>query len=506
MGVVTRLLDNTEGVSIEDLPELGGAAAVANIAFKAGQQVFREKALVIAPSATNLARVRAYCQLEDHARRMLRETFFSEAPSVRCAATAACESAEATGDTAVEVLSALHAEGWDLELPEVEAVIRVWNLNAYDNALAPVACKVSHSCAPNLSIRVDTASGIIEGTACRSIAVGESLGSWYVQDTGLWWMGADVRRTFLLQDRGFRCLCVRCRSPDLCRALPCDACGALGSVVPCGHKPTAVEVGLTWHCEKCGREAFGDALQSSAEVQLTQRVLLELKPARGVPKATAEELVALAADARSRLGDHHWTAAAAALVLHFRSRAEGGLLTPFAVACGLRFLGWLVDRKLAPPPAGIVRTPIAMAIDCIAWLCAIPKALSNGHRALAHRPDAIQDLRCVGSRLLKDFLLPIFDATGDTVAKVAGTGERVAMLKEWLADLQKHCGRCTAPLQASPAACGRCKQVRYCSRECQQADWKERHKAGCLPSTMSLSEDLTFKLIVQTASEGGYLK
>lgn len=100
-----------------------------------------------------------------------------------------------------------------------------------------------------------------------------------------------------------------------------------------------------------------------------------------------------------------------------------------------------------------------------------------------------EDLRCVGSRLcgaavwtwtaglqeddllsakcrfeelqilqfgdprLKDFLLPIFDATGDTVAKasgrtleesyefalldqqVAGTGERVAMLKEWLADL-----------------------------------------------------------------------
>ena len=28
------------------------------------------------------------------------------------------------------------------------------------------------------------------------------------------WMGADVRRTFLLQDRGFRCLCVRCRSPE----------------------------------------------------------------------------------------------------------------------------------------------------------------------------------------------------------------------------------------------------------------------------------------------------
>eukprot|EP00435_Cladocopium_sp_Y103_P045577 s827_g13.t1 len=182
------------------------------------------------------------------------------------------------------------------------------------------------------------------------------------------------------------------RSPDPCRALPCDACGAVGSVLPSGHKPQMErpELGLTWSCQKCCREASGDALHSAAEVQLTQRVLLELKPARGVPKATAEELVALAADARSRLGDHHWTSAGAALVLHFRCRAEGGLLTPFAVACGLRFLGWLVDRKLAMPPAGIVRTPIAMALDCIAWLCATPKALTNS-RALEHRQDAPQD-------------------------------------------------------------------------------------------------------------------
>ncbi len=69
------------------------------------------------------------------------------------------------------MLSALHAEGWDLELPEVEAprcsgphgktptfrgldakaVIRVWNLNAYDNALAPVACKVRQRDGPKTS-------------------------------------------------------------------------------------------------------------------------------------------------------------------------------------------------------------------------------------------------------------------------------------------------------------------------------------------------------------------
>ena len=36
---------------------------------------------------------------------------------------------------------------------------------------------------------------------------------------------------------------------------------------------------------------------------------------------------------------------------------------------------------------------------------------------------------------LRDFLLPIFDATGQTVAKVACTGERMALLKGWLAEL-----------------------------------------------------------------------
>ena len=33
---------------------------------------------------------------------------------------------------------------------DVKAVIRVWNLNAYDNALAPVACKVRQRDGPKI--------------------------------------------------------------------------------------------------------------------------------------------------------------------------------------------------------------------------------------------------------------------------------------------------------------------------------------------------------------------
>jgi len=488
----------TSGVLVADLPELGGAAAVASRDFQAGERVFEEPVLVIAPSATNLARVRAYCQLPAEKRRLLREDFFGEAPPVRCAATAAC-SGEVSGDSAAEVLATLRAEGQDdLALAEVEDVIRVWNLNAYDNALAPVACKVSHSCAPNLTIRVDAIEGIIEGTACRQIVAGEALGSWYIQDTGVWWMGADIRRSFLKQDRGFSCLCTRCQSPDACRALPCDACGA-GTVLPQGHSRTTSEAQPTWRCASCSRDTLsGDLHRSTAEAQLTHRMLLELKPPRGVPKASPEELVALAGDVRSRLGDEHWISAAAALVLHFRCRPEGGLLNPLSVACGCRFLGWLLDKKLPLPPAPIVRTPIAVAIDCIAWLGQVPDVASGASQAFRWRDQTIKDQRSIASRLLQDWLLPIFMATGGTIAKVANTGARVASLKEWLSNLRSTCGHCSKKLDGQhPLVCGRCKQVRYCSRACQQANWKD-HKGGCLPIAESLAGELAFKLIANT--------
>jgi len=428
---------------------------------------------------------------------MLREQFFGEAPAVRCAATAACRPGEASGDSSGEVLTALRDEGYpDLELSEVEAVIRVWNLNAYDSALAPLACKVSHSCSPNVSVCVDAEVGAIEAIACRSIAAGDSLGSWYFQDTGLWWMGADVRRAIFETDRGFLCGCLRCQGPDKCRALPCDACGE-GKVIPNGCPAGQVKVQPTWSCCACHSTAAGD-VRVNAETELVPRVLLELRPPRGSPKASAEELVALAADVRTRLGLHHWAAAAVTLVLHIRVRPPGGSLDPFSAACGTRFLGWLQDLNLPTPPAGIVRTPISVAMECAAFLGPVPGAALNKQEEAAPRP---KDGRCIAARILRDFLLPIYRISGAAVAKVAKTSERVEALQFWLKSLQSTCGRCGTSLVSSDGAnvavqaCGRCKQVRYCGRECQQADWKDRHKACCLPSAESLAGESCFKII-----------
>lgn len=484
---------DTSGVVVADRAELGGKTALADRAFAAGARVFRERALVLAPASTNLARLRAYLALPGAARAELREQFWAEAPAVRCAATAACRPDTAgTGDAASEVLAALRAEGHThLELPEVEAVIRVWNLNAYDNALAPVACKCAHSCAPNISIRVDVEAAAIEATACREIQKGEPLGSWYFQDTGLWWMGADVRRAIFETERGFVCHCARCDGPDACRAVLCEACRE-GEAVP--ERASASSV---WRCGRCGRASAGDPLKLAAEAEIVPRVLLELRPPRGAaaaaaPKrASAEELATFAAGARERLGPNHWATAAALLVLHYRGRAtSGGQVDRFTVAAGCRFLGWLVDRRLQWPPASVVRTPVAISLDCAAFLAFGPSP------AEGDGPAALADGRALAARLLSDFLLPLFDASGGTVAAIAGTGPRTDKLRMWLAELRSTCGRCGERCGAQASACGRCKQVRYCSRECQQADWKARHKAGCLAATESLAGEAAWRMIL----------
>eukprot|EP00928_Gymnodinium_smaydae_P031403 TRINITY_DN23054_c1_g1_i2.p1 TRINITY_DN23054_c1_g1~~TRINITY_DN23054_c1_g1_i2.p1 ORF type:complete len:478 (-),score=82.51 TRINITY_DN23054_c1_g1_i2:448-1881(-) len=344
------------GVEVVNRAELGGGCVEARRHFRAGERVFLERALVVAKGHTNLARLRAYCGLQPEVQAELRETFWAEEPGIRCAATAACRPDSAgSGDSSAEVLAQLRTEGYEkLTLEEVETVIRVWNLNAYDCALASLACKVSHSCDPNVVMRVDADAGVIEATACRPIKEGEQIGTWYFQDTGLWWMGADIRSSIFKSDRGFRCGCQRCQGTDVCRALPCESCNK-GTCVPEGV-PEAGKEACNWYCSDCGRRGAGNALRLKAEAELAPRVLMELRPPRNMPKSSPEDLVALDRDATARLGSGHWVAAAAALVLHFRARS-GGNLDAFTVACGCRFLGWLMSRSLPLPPASWCERP-----------------------------------------------------------------------------------------------------------------------------------------------------
>lgn len=486
------------GVEVMDRQELGGLTAIAKRNFCSGERVFREKALVIASATTNASRLKAYAALPPAQRLQLRSGFWRESPSVNCAATAACRPGSSTGDSAMEVWSSLRAEGFtsendDISLEEVEEVIRVWNLNAYDRVLAPIACKVAHSCSPNISVNVDVDAGVVEATACRRIVTGDVLGSWYFQDTGLWWMGSDVRRAIFETERGFLCNCERCQARDPCRAIPCERCGCEASPSPRSSST------MTWNCSSCEwiSGAGPPAARLASEAELVPLVLLELRPPRGAAgaaRSSPEDLVTLAANVRERLGPNHWANAAVLLVLFHRVREPPGACDypgRSCIAAGVRFLGWLVQRQLPRPPASVIRTPVAMALECAEWL-------------IKDVPGCDVEGRCLAARILCDFLLPLMDASGSTVAAVAKTGEKVARLRKWLANLHISCGNCGETLGVpaadgltvgTSAACGRCRQVRYCSRECQLADWKRGHKAGCLQHADSLCSDAAWKML-----------
>jgi hypothetical protein len=261
---------------------------------------------------------------------------------------------------------------------------------------------------------------------------------------------------------------------------------------------------------------------------------VELKPPKNKPRTDFEELENLSTEARARVGQRHWVSAASSLILHFRSRMKvGGSLDATSVAYGCRFLGWLIDCDLPMPPSTIVRTPVSIVMDCASYLAPIKPitALGGSDASTASvftvgpTVCATADRRCIAGRLLTQFLLPLFDASGEGIADVANTRVRVAALRTWLVTMRGTCGRlgcgkklgnskaadggaacedvCTdAKDVVPPLACGRCKQVRYCGRECQTADWKERHKAGCLSATEPLAGDAAWELLVSSGCVG----
>lgn len=234
------------------------------------------------------------------------------------------------------------------------------------------------------------------------------------------------------------------------------------------------------------------------EAELAQQLLTQLKPPRGRAPPTAQELLALEKESRASLGPGHWVSAGANMVMHLRTRPPSGQLDNFTVACGVRFLGFILSRELPLPSAAIVRTPISIACDCCAWMTG--RGFGRGQTTRAAQE---QDLRCVASRILSNFLLPVFNASGKPIARIAGLQDRVDALCEWRCEFQSNCGCCGRGLGMGkpgedglpkPLACGRCKQLRYCSKECQQKDWS-KHKLGCIEAKEPLTSDRVMQLL-----------
>ena len=69
-----------------------------------------------------------------------------------------------------------------------------------------------------------------------------------------------------------------------------------------------------------------------------------------------------------------------------------------------------------------------------------------------------------------------FDARTGRYAVALDDGKELSLKAECVARAGCAAARCAS--EEASSVCGRCEAVRYCSRECQRADWKA-HKGAC---------------------------
>lgn len=217
-------------------------------------------------------------------------------------------------------------------------------------------------------------------------------------------------------------------------------------------------------------------------------MLSSLRPEKGAVQKSLEEMLQLRDSVLGELGPEHWASAAMDIVVSYRHRAAtGGIISSMLVAFeGLHFLGWLLRRNLPLAPARILRTPLSLAVD-VAHFC------GNLGGDLEGKAVAGLDGRSIAARLTKDFILPVLAGScGDpALAGLQTFWQKVGAISALTECLKSQCAACKRVLgkDRKAMACGQCKQLLYCSKECQANDWKQRHKKGCLPASESLGSD-----------------
>jgi hypothetical protein len=99
---------------------------------------------------------------------------------------------------------------------------------------------------------------------------------------------------------------------------------------------------------------------------------------------------------------------------------------------------------------------------------AAPVAAGSARRLATGTHVIVQRLETKPEHNSKQARVLAFDARSERYVVVLGNGKELSHKPECVASAQ--CARCAS--EEASSMCARCQTVRYCSRECQRADWK----------------------------------
>lgn len=165
------------------------------------------------------------------------------------------------GKSLLEPAKALFMLGAIEDFTVIHQLLSIYMTNGHNyrgthTAIPLFGSKFAHSCVPNVGYSSLTSEdGALEYKLLRPIKKGELVCFSYLAD--LLETPTNERRQLLQETKSFRCLCVRCNGPDLCRCLPCPHCEARISCMYLSQSDDPY-----WECPACGM-LESDALLST---------------------------------------------------------------------------------------------------------------------------------------------------------------------------------------------------------------------------------------------------
>lgn len=327
--------------------------------------------------------------------------------------------------------------------------------------------KVVHSCAApgHYEFDVDMDMGVV--TARYDIQPSTRIGVWLLEDTSMWWKGADVRSQALSDAQVVlgECKCERCQDKDSCRALKCPG-GCSGNIMRHGGK-------MRWLCNQCDFE--GSDTSCAGFIEVEQQLIREIGD---ITELSKQELNSWLDTVESRIGLKHWLAAALWREIYYRYSVQREETSFTAVHCSLQIMEWILTRELPVPPQPVVDELAQMALHTLEFL--------NRHK------EGVRDLRVVFIRAVK-LVKMLFEKID------RGLLEQHKPFAGAVINLRRNCSFCRSPVDEDPAyeddtvseedvcvengprVCGVCEDLRYCDMGCQKADL-QRHQCFCISS------------------------